>query len=147
MLLGQKDIVHVCLFMLIIQIDEPGPMLENLVRLLSTFIDNRCPRSTEELLNPAAAGKFVRNHTAYDELTGLLSTTIEPGRYLMWVEYNPTNTRNESVSPNSKNDAWHFIQGLSDGPRALRKFRSAFRFLPPTFPSQSLEWVKAHRYD
>ena len=119
-LIGQYDIVHVRLFMLVIQNDDPGPMLGNLVRLLSMFLPSRRPRSTEELLNTAVAGKFIRNQTAYKELTSLLNTTLEPGGYLMWVEHDPTNTRIESVSPELKSDAWHFIQGLSDGPRALR---------------------------
>ena len=67
-LLGQYDIVHVRLFMLVIQNDDPGPMLENLVRLLSMFLAIGRLHSTEELLNTAAAGKFVRNHTRCDEL-------------------------------------------------------------------------------
>ena len=68
-LIGQYDIVHVRLFMLVIQNHDPGPMLENLVRLLSMFLANRCPHSTGGLHNTAAAGKFVRNQTVCDELT------------------------------------------------------------------------------
>ena len=120
--------------MLVIQIDDSGPILENLVRLLSMFIANPCPCATEELLNTVAAGKFVRNHTACDELIYLLTTTSEPGGYLMWVECNPTNTRIESVSPELKSDAWHVIRGLSDGPRALRKFGFGIPFLATHFP-------------
>ena len=97
----------------------------------------------QELLNTAAAGKFVRNQTACDELTCLLTTTLEPGGYLMWVEHNPTNTRIESISPELKSDAWQFIQGL----RALRKLRFGIRFLATHFPSQSLERVKADTYN
>ena len=52
----------------------------------------------------------------------------------MWVEHNPTNTRIESVSPELKSDAWQFIQGLSDGPQALRKFRFGIPFLATHFP-------------
>ena len=101
----------------------------------------------QELLNTAAAGKFVRNQTACDELTWLLTTTLEPGGYLMWVEHNPTNTRIESISPELKSDAWQFIQGLSDGCQALRKLRFGIRFLTTHFPSQSLERVKADTYN
>ena len=68
-LIGQYDIVHVRLFMLVIQNDDPGPLLENLVRLLSMFLTYRYPHSTEELYNTAGADKFVRNPTACDELT------------------------------------------------------------------------------
>ena len=52
----------------------------------------------------------------------------------MWVEHNPTNTRIESISPELKSDAWHFIQGLSDGHRAIRKFRFSIPFLATNFP-------------
>ena len=45
---GQYDIVHVRLFMLVIHNDDPGSMLENLVRLLSMFLANGCAQSTEE---------------------------------------------------------------------------------------------------
>ena len=133
-LLGQYDIVHVRLFMLVIQNDDPEPMLEDLVCLLSMSLAIRRLRSAEELLNTTATGKFVRNHTACDELTQLLTTTLEPGGYLMWVEYNPTNTRIESISPELKSDASHFIQGLSDGPRAIRKFRFGIPFLATNSP-------------
>ena len=70
----QYDIVHVRLFMLVIQNVDPGPILENLVGLLSMSLANRCLHSTEKPLNTATAGKFVRNQTACDELTWLLTT-------------------------------------------------------------------------
>lgn len=112
---GQYDVVHVRLYMLVIQNDDPRPTLENLVRLLSMSLANRCPHSTEKLLI-AATGKLVCSGTACDELTWLLTTILEPGGYLMWVEHNPTNTRIDSVSPELKSDAWHFLQALSDSP-------------------------------
>ena len=48
--LGQPGVVHVRLYMLVIQNDDPGPTLENLVRLLSMSLANRCPHSTKKLL-------------------------------------------------------------------------------------------------
>ena len=134
-LIGQCDIVHVRLFMLVIQNDDPRPMLGYLVRLLSMFLADRCPHFTEEFLNSTAAtSKFVRNQTARDELTWSLTTNLEPGGYLMRVEHNPTNTRIESVPPELKSDAWHFIQELSDGPRAIRNFRFGIPFLATHVP-------------
>ena len=77
---------------------------------------------------------MVRNHTAYDELTRLRTTTLEPGGFLMSVEHNPTKTRIEPISPELKSDAWQFIQGLSNGPRALRNFRFGISFLASYLP-------------
>ena len=128
-LLGQYDIVHVRLFMLVIRNDDPGPVLENLVRLLSMYPLDRSPLSTKERCSVVAASELAPRYTACDALKRSLTTTIEPGGHLLWVEHNPTDARIESISPNLKSDAWQVIQGLSDGPRALRKYRLDTPFL------------------
>ena len=108
-LLGQYDIVHVRLSMLVIQNDDLGPTLENLVRFLSMSLAHRCLHCTEKLRINAAAGKFVRNYTERDELTWLLTTSLEPGGYPMCVECNPLNIRIDSVSLELRSDAWYFV--------------------------------------
>lgn len=102
-LLGQYDIVNVRLFMFVVQNDDPGPVLENLVRLL------------------------------------------KPGGYLLWVEHNPTSARIESISPELKNDAWQIIQGLLNGPKALRKY-SWVPILSQYFRSAGLSVVASQSY-
>ena len=40
-LVGQYDMVYIRLFMFVVQNDDPGPMLENIVRLLSKLAPSR----------------------------------------------------------------------------------------------------------
>lgn len=71
----------------------------------------------------------------------------EPGGCLLWVEHNPTDSRIELNSPGLKSDAWQIIQGLSDGPRALRKFRFGIPLLECIFPRNLWNGLDADEYD
>ena len=64
----------------------------------------------------------------------------------MWVEHSPLNTHIDPVSPELKRDAWQFIQGLNDGPRALRKLGFSIIFFATHFSQPIIEQVEADRY-
>ena len=76
---GKYDVVHVRLFLTVVRNDDPGPILENMLRMLS----QSCCRSSSTLL---------------------MLFLPEPGGYLQWSEPDLATESVECARPGIKND-------------------------------------------
>lgn len=87
---GKYDLVHVQLFLCVVQKDGPSAIIDQLCKLLSTLI----------------VGRWL----VYADLAD-----SEPGGYLQWVEYDPISFKVVSTYPSTKRTAnekhVHIIKG------------------------------------
>ena len=78
--MGKYDVVHIAIFALIVKNNDPGPLLRNLVRMLSEFIPVLFSFGKDTLR------ALTTDHEMIHQGVGRLIVWIEPGGYLQWNE-------------------------------------------------------------
>ena len=105
-LVGVYDIVQLRLFQVVVKDDDPGPLLRNMLKMLSGCLFSLRvhafrPSRTDSIphFEPKAAVFF--SHTTSNANT----QSVEPGGYLQWAEYDATSQTTIKASPTLSSSA------------------------------------------
>lgn len=91
--MGNYDVVHIAIFALVVKNNDPGPLLRNLVRMLSECIPVLFSFGKEILR------ALMTDHEMIHQGVGRLIMWIEPGGYLRWNELDVASRRIIKADP------------------------------------------------
>lgn len=131
-LFGIYDIVHLRLFQVVVKDNDPGPLLRNMLRMLSessnllvyihTVAFTYAPSNALIPHNPPSCPSFnvslVNNDSLRPHDTSINADIqyIEPGGYLQWAEYDMTSQTTIKADPSLSSSALEavpaFVQGF-----------------------------------
>ena len=105
-LIGVYDIVQLRLFQVVVKDDDPGPLLRNVLKLLSgCFFSLRVhafhPSRTYSIPHLEPKEVFFYSHTT----SNVHTQSAEPGGYLQWAEYDATSQTTIKASPTLSSSA------------------------------------------